>query len=71
MKWISAKEALPPAGVRVIATDGQVVGEAYIVIVDSVIAWHRSFNLIWESWSRNQPVIAWAKMPTYNGGING
>lgn len=70
IEWISAKKALPPVGVRVLATDGQVVGEAYITVVGSVMAWHRSFNMIWECWSRNQPVIAWAKMPTYDGGTN-
>ncbi len=65
MKWTNTYDSLPPIGKRVLATDGQVVGEAYITAVGSTIVWHRSFNVTWESWARNKPVIAWAMLPTY------
>lgn len=65
MNWTSVKTALPPAGKRVIATDGEITGEAYITTVGDVSIWHRSVSTPWESWAKN-PVIAWMDMPDRN-----
>lgn len=62
MEWISVKDRLPPAGHRVIATDGVFVGEAYITTVGGVSAWHRSMGYTWEAWSHS-PVVGWMEMP--------
>lgn len=65
MEWTSVKTALPPAGKRVIATDGEITGEAYIVTVGGVSTWHRAYKMPWESWAR-KPVTAWMDMPDRN-----
>lgn len=62
MHWTSVSAALPPAGQRVIVTDGESTGEAYIVTVGGVSAWHRSHNTPWEAWARG-PVTAWMPLP--------
>lgn len=61
-KWYDAKRDLPPAGHRVIATNGEIAGEAYVVTVGGVSKWHRAYNVPWESWAR-EPVVAWMDMP--------
>lgn len=61
MEWTSVKTDLPPAGKRVIATNGETTGEAYIVTVGGVSTWHRGYKVPWESWA-NKPVIAWTDM---------
>lgn len=65
MEWTSVKTALPPAGKRVIATNGETTGEAYIVTIGGVSTWHRAYNLPWESWAC-KPVIKWMDMPGWN-----
>ena len=64
MEWKQAKIDLPPAGLRVIATDGEVTGEAYILTVGGFSTWHRAHNVTWESWAHG-PVIAWMPMPCW------
>lgn len=66
MKWTSVKTALPPAGRRVIATDGETTGEAYIVTVGNESTWRRAYNTMWEEWA-GKPVIAWMDMPDARG----
>lgn len=67
MEWtrIKTEKDLPAPGLRVIATDGETTGEAYIVNAGGVMRWHRSYNVPWESWAR-KPVIAWTDMPNRN-----
>lgn len=65
MNWTSVKDTMPPAGKRVIATNGKITGEAYIATVGGVSTWHRSYNVPWESWA-NKSVIAWMDMPEWN-----
>ena len=64
MEWtrIKTEKDLPAPGLRVISTDGESTGEAYIVTVGGVSTWHRAYNLPWEVWAR-KPVIAWTDMP--------
>lgn len=64
MNWISVKDAIPPAGNLVIATDGETTGEAYIVTVGGVSTWQRWYKVPWESWA-HKPVIAWMDMPDW------
>lgn len=57
MKWTSVKTVLPHAGHRVIATSGNITGEAYIITVGGVSIWQT-----WEAWA-GKPVIGWMEMP--------
>lgn len=52
-EWVSAEDAVPDPGVRVLAANGNFVGEAYMA---SNGAWMRHYGFPWE-------VDAWMPMP--------
>lgn len=61
--WISVDDALPDAGDRVIATDGDFVGEAYMIKrAGNSPNWMRHYGCSWVGGD----VIAWAPMPLYD-----
>lgn len=63
--WISVNDALPDAGDRVIATDGDFVGEAYMVKrAGNSPNWMRHYGCSWVGGD----VIAWTPMPLYDLG---
>lgn len=63
--WISVDDALPDAGDRVIATDGDFVGEAYMVKrAGNSPNWMRHYGCSWVGGD----VIAWVPMPLYDQG---
>lgn len=70
LNWHNAERDLPPPGLRVIATDGEKTGEAYIVTVGDESTWHRPYNVPWDAWA-NKPVIAWTDMPEWKEKENG
>lgn len=58
-KWINIEDALPPVGVNVFATDGEEVGLAYTIILNSKIQWHITSD------KKFKKLIAWRKIPKY------
>lgn len=58
-KWISIEDALTPIGTHVLATDGEVVGLAYIIILDSKIQWYITSD------KKFKKLIAWRRIPKY------
>lgn len=58
-KWNSVKDKLPGLGVRVIATDGQTVGEAFLY--GHKREWYRPYSKPWEDSLR--PVTHWMPLP--------
>lgn len=58
-EWIRVAEQVPPRGMRVLATDGTVVGEAFR---GKANAWFRCpSSLPWERYL--SPVTCWMPMP--------
>lgn len=58
-KWISTADKLPALGVRVLATDGQMVGEAFLY--GHKREWYRPYSQPWEiTWG---PVTHWLPLP--------
>ena len=59
MRWRSIAEESPALGVRVIATDGQMVGEAFLYGHNK--EWYRPYSQPWESVFG--PVTHWMPLP--------
>lgn len=59
MEWINVKDKLPPAGERVLATDGCFVTEAYI---SKKKIWHRHNGYSWKNFYVTD-VRYWMPMP--------
>ena len=59
MEWINVKDQLPPAGERVLATDGCFVTEAYI---SKEKIWHRHNGYSWKNFYVTD-VTHWMPMP--------
>lgn len=57
MEWISVKAKLPQAGERVLATNGIVVGEAYLGD-----GWKRYYGTGWQV-AFDLPVTHWMTLP--------
>ena len=59
MTWHSVADKLPGLGVRVIATDGAMVGEAFLY--GHSMEWYRPYSQPWESvW---KTVTHWMPLP--------
>lgn len=58
-KWISVKDKLPGIGVRVLATDGLLVGEAFLY--GHKREWYRPYSQPWET--ALPPVTYWMHLP--------
>lgn len=59
MQWINVADKLPGLGVRVIATDGQMVGEAFLYGHSK--EWYRPYSKPWEAVFG--PVTQWMPLP--------
>lgn len=59
MKWINAADKLPALGVRVIATDGHMVGEAFLY--GHKQEWYRPYSQPWGNVFG--PVTHWMHLP--------
>lgn len=65
--WVSVKDRLPEEGERVLATDGDFVGEAYLMDYHPVPGvfgryWYRSYGANWSLVS-DKPVTHWMPLP--------
>lgn len=59
-KWISVADKLPGIGVRVIATNGLMTGEAFLYGHNK--EWYRPYSKPWEEVFK-RPVTKWMPMP--------
>lgn len=59
-EWVSVDERLPTPGERVIATDGQFVGEGYF---DSCCGWFRYGGFEWRFFDVEGDVTHWMPLP--------
>ena len=59
-EWVSAEDAVPDPGERVLATDGIFVGEAYRTSADS---WHRHTGFPWRDGVTGRTVKYWMLLP--------
>lgn len=59
-EWVSVEDRLPTPGERVIATDGQFVGEGYL---DSCCRWFRYGGFEWRFFDIERDVTHWMPLP--------
>lgn len=58
--WQSVTDKLPALGVRVLATDGQMVGEVFLY--GHQREWYRPYSQPWNN-GYGRPVTHWAPLP--------
>lgn len=61
VKWISVADKLPGIGVRVIATNGLMTGEAFLY--GHQLEWYRPYSRPWNE-VFGSPVTHWQPMPS-------
>lgn len=64
-KWIDVSDRLPDIGVRVIATNGLMTGEAYLY--GHQLEWYRPYSKPWID-TMGSPVTHWQPMPSEKEG---
>lgn len=63
-EWIKCSERLPEPGLRVLATDGSFVGEAYMSAAGNWYRYGTPWAVAWKDWSKdNTTVTHWMPLP--------
>ena len=62
--WISVKDRLPEPGLRVLATDGNFVGESYISTAGNWYRYGTPWTVAWKDWSKDKTTVThWMPLP--------